>query len=142
MFLFINPRQGALQLLKPAFMIIRDRNSKCLLLLIRGIWVPRGHGVCGIFYRHGPWGHVVAKRVRESVPSSLLCNWQEALTSLTTSVGMDADVGLDRSVDKWRQSCLKAYASIEREIKQNTKIDSFRWGTTALTIVKQRRLSG
>ncbi|KAK0595879.1 hypothetical protein LWI29_010846 [Acer saccharum] len=46
---------------------------------------------CGIFDGHGPWGHVVAKRVRKSVPSSLLCTWQEALTSSTTSVGMDAD---------------------------------------------------
>ncbi|KAK1578917.1 hypothetical protein Q3G72_034166 [Acer saccharum] len=29
------------------------------------------------------------------------------------------------------------YASIDQELKQNTKIDSFRSGTTALTIVKQ-----
>ncbi|KAK6159858.1 hypothetical protein DH2020_003239 [Rehmannia glutinosa] len=27
---------------------------------------------CGIFDGHGPWGHFVAKRVRESMPSSLL----------------------------------------------------------------------
>ncbi|KAK0607501.1 hypothetical protein LWI29_015880 [Acer saccharum] len=66
-----------------------------------------------------------------------VCNWQEALTSSTTSVGMDADMGLDRNVDVWRQSCLKTYASIDQELKQNTKIDSFRSGTTALTIVKQ-----
>ncbi|TXG71666.1 hypothetical protein EZV62_000245 [Acer yangbiense] len=75
--------------------------------------------------------------VRESVPSSLLCNWQEALTSSTASVGMDADVGLDRNVDIWRQSCLKTYASIDQELKQNTETDSFHSGTTALTIVKQ-----
>ncbi|KAK4857324.1 hypothetical protein QYF36_026931 [Acer negundo] len=50
---------------------------------------------------------------------------------------MDADVGLDRNVDIWRQSCLKTYASIDQELKQNTKMDSFRSGTTALTIVKQ-----
>ncbi|KAK2645350.1 hypothetical protein Ddye_020545 [Dipteronia dyeriana] len=55
-----------------------------------------------------------------------------------TSVGMDADVGLDRNIDIWRQPCLKTYASIDQELKQNTKIDSFRSGTAALTIVKQR----
>ncbi|KAH7573520.1 hypothetical protein JRO89_XS03G0164100 [Xanthoceras sorbifolium] len=85
---------------------------------------------CGIFDGHGPWGHVVAKRVRESVPSSLLCNWQETLTS--TSVGMDAD-----QFDIWRQAYLKTYAAIDQELKQHTRIDSFRSGTTALTIVKQ-----
>ncbi|TXG54027.1 hypothetical protein EZV62_019283 [Acer yangbiense] len=83
---------------------------------------------CGIFDGHGPWGHVVAKRVRESLPSSLLCNWQEALTS-TISVSMDVDVGVDRNVDIWRQSCLKTYAAIDHELKQHTKIDSFRSGT-------------
>ncbi|KAI9194894.1 hypothetical protein LWI28_009952 [Acer negundo] len=50
---------------------------------------------------------------------------------------MDVDVGLDRNVDIWRQSCLKTNAAIDQELKQHTKIDSFHSGTTALTIVKQ-----
>ncbi|KAK1567980.1 hypothetical protein Q3G72_018942 [Acer saccharum] len=86
---------------------------------------------CGIFDGHGPWGHVVAKRVKESLPSSLLCNWQETLTSMI-SVGMDADVGVDRNVDIWRQSCLKTYAAIDHELKQHTKIDSFHSGSLTL----------
>lgn len=95
---------------------------------------------CGIFDGHGPWGHVVAKRVRESVPSSLLCNWQETLSS--TSLHMNIDVGLDRNFhhfDIWKQSYLKTYAAIDKELKQHPGIDSFRSGTTALTIVKQVR---
>ncbi|ESR55709.1 hypothetical protein CICLE_v10022462mg [Citrus x clementina] len=94
---------------------------------------------CGIFDGHGPWGHVVAKRVRESVPYSLLCNWQETLLS-STSPAMNVDLDGDRNVlqyDIWKQSCRKTYAAVGQELKQHTGIDSFRSGTTALTIVKQ-----
>ena len=45
---------------------------------------------CGIFDGHGPWGHFVSKKVRESVPSLLLCNWQVnlALTSLGMAIAL------------------------------------------------------
>lgn len=94
---------------------------------------------CGIFDGHGPWGHVVAKRVRESVPYSLLCNWQETLLSSTSpAMNLDLDGNLNvPQYDIWNQSCLKTYAAIDQELKQHTGIDSFRSGTTALTIVKQ-----
>lgn len=97
---------------------------------------------CGIFDGHGPWGHVVAKRVRESVPYSLLCNWQETLLSSSTSLSMNVDLDRDQNIpqyDIWKQSCLKTYAAIDQELKQHARIDSFRSGTTALTIVKQVR---
>ncbi|GKV31427.1 hypothetical protein SLEP1_g40114 [Rubroshorea leprosula] len=93
---------------------------------------------CGIFDGHGPWGHIVAKRVRESVPSSLLCNWQEtvALTSLEPDWDTESDRNL-RLFDVWKQSYLKTYAAIDEELKQHRRIDSFHSGSTALTIVKQ-----
>ncbi|KAJ6323405.1 hypothetical protein OIU76_010835 [Salix suchowensis] len=93
---------------------------------------------CGIFDGHGPWGHFVSKKVRESVPSLLLCNWQENLA--LTSLGMDFEVDLDRNLhqfDIWKQSYLKTYAAIDQELKQHRKIDSFFSGTTAVTIIKQ-----
>ncbi|KAJ6889779.1 protein phosphatase 2C 34 [Populus alba x Populus x berolinensis] len=93
---------------------------------------------CGIFDGHGPWGHFVSKKVRESVPSLLLCNWQENLAM--TSLGMDFEMDLDRNLhqfDIWKQSYLKTYAAIDQELKQNRKIDSFFSGTTAVTIIKQ-----
>ncbi|OMP11874.1 phosphatase 2C (PP2C)-like protein [Corchorus olitorius] len=99
---------------------------------------------CGIFDGHGPWGHIVAKRVRESVPPSLLCNWQKNLTaSSSTSVighGQELDMELNRNIhqfDIWKQSYLKTYSDIDLELKQHPGIDSFRSGTTALTIIKQ-----
>ncbi|KDP27848.1 hypothetical protein JCGZ_18928 [Jatropha curcas] len=93
---------------------------------------------CGIFDGHGPWGHVVSKRVRESVPSSLLCNWQETLA--LTSIDKDFEMELDRDLhqfDVWKQAYLKTYAVIDQELKQNPGIDAFCSGTTGLTIVKQ-----
>lgn len=93
---------------------------------------------CGIFDGHGPWGHVIAKIVSKSIPSLLLCNWQEALA--LSSLDLEFKVELDRSVHQfeiWKQSHLKAYAVIDQELKRRQGIDSFCSGTTALTIVKQ-----
>ena len=93
---------------------------------------------CGIFDGHGPWGHLVAKRVRKSVPASLLCNWQETLAS--TSLDLDFEIEVDRNLhlfDIWKQSYLKTYAAVDQELKHHPGIDSFHSGTTALTLVKQ-----
>ncbi|KAE8076813.1 hypothetical protein FH972_015438 [Carpinus fangiana] len=93
---------------------------------------------CGIFDGHGAWGHIIAKRVRKSLPASLLCNWQETISS--TSLDLDFQVEADRNLrrfDIWKQSYLKTYAAVDQELKHHPGIDSFRSGTTALTIVKQ-----
>ncbi|XP_050216563.1 probable protein phosphatase 2C 34 [Mercurialis annua] len=93
---------------------------------------------CGIFDGHGPWGHVVAKRVKESVPSHLLCNWQETLA--LTSLDMDFEMDFDRNLhqfDIWKQSFLKTYATVDQELKHHPDINAFSSGTTALSIVKQ-----
>ncbi|XP_009369998.1 probable protein phosphatase 2C 34 [Pyrus x bretschneideri] len=93
---------------------------------------------CGIFDGHGQWGHLVSKRVRESLPASLLCNWQETLTS--TSLDPDFEMEMDRNLhgfDMWKQSFLKTYAAIDKELKHSSKLNSYWSGATALTIIKQ-----
>ncbi|KAL2231264.1 probable protein phosphatase 2C 34 [Sesamum indicum] len=93
---------------------------------------------CGIFDGHGPWGHFVAKSVRESMPSSLLCNWQETLVE--ASVDPDFDLESDKKLHRfniWKHSYLKACAAVDQELEQHRKIDAFHSGTTALTIVRQ-----
>ncbi|KAL5850985.1 hypothetical protein ACOSQ4_008998 [Xanthoceras sorbifolium] len=94
--------------------------------------------LCGIFDGHGPWGHFVAKKVRESMPSSLLCNWQETLaqTSLLPDIDLDSDKKHQR-FNIWKHSYVKACAAVDQELVQYRKIDSFYSGTTALTIVRQ-----
>lgn len=103
---------------------------------------------CGIFDGHGPWGHFVAKRVRESMPRSLLCNWQETLAS-QSSLDDDKDIDHVKAVatdnkqhrfNIWKHSYLKTCASIDQELEHNRKIDTFYSGTTALSIVRQGEL--
>lgn len=93
---------------------------------------------CGIFDGHGPWGHYVAKKVRETLPPSLLCNWQETLAR--SSLDPDLDLESDNKghrFDIWKHSYIKACAAVDEELVQHRKIDSFYSGTTALTIVRQ-----
>ncbi|KAI8012434.1 putative protein phosphatase 2C 34 [Camellia lanceoleosa] len=97
---------------------------------------------CGIFYGHGPWGHLVAKRVRKLMPSSLLCNWQEtlALNSLNLNSSTEPDKSLNR-FNIWKQSYLKTCSAIDQDLEQHPGIDSFHSGTAALTIVRQAVLA-
>ncbi|PSS26508.1 Protein like [Actinidia chinensis var. chinensis] len=93
---------------------------------------------CGIFDGHGPWGHFVAKRVRKTMPTSLLRNWQEALAE--ASVSSDFDLESEKKLQRfniWKHSYLKTCAAVDRDLGQHRKIDSFHSGTTALTIVRQ-----
>ena len=46
---------------------------------------------CGIFDGHGPWGHYVAKQVRNSMPLSLLCIWQKILAQATLEPELDLE---------------------------------------------------
>ncbi|KAM7485035.1 hypothetical protein LguiA_001044 [Lonicera macranthoides] len=91
---------------------------------------------CGIFDGHGPWGHLVAKRVRELMPSSLLCNWQEETLAVMEDVDCEWD-GCLPQFDVWKKSYLKTCSAIDQELEHHSGIDSFHSGTTALTIVRQ-----
>lgn len=94
---------------------------------------------CGIFDGHGPWGHMVAKRVRKLMPSSLLCNWQETLelNPLEPYSEKDLDRRSLHQFDIWKQSYLKTFSAIDQDLEQHPSIDSFHSGTTASTIVRQ-----
>ncbi|KAI8555630.1 hypothetical protein RHMOL_Rhmol05G0187500 [Rhododendron molle] len=96
---------------------------------------------CGIFDGHGPWGHFVAKRVRKTMPSTLLCNWQETLAE--ASIDPDLDLDSDNKhhrVNIWKNSYMKTCAAVDQDLGRHRKIDSFHSGTTALTIVRQGEL--
>ncbi|KAF8748865.1 hypothetical protein HU200_012792 [Digitaria exilis] len=90
---------------------------------------------CGIFDGHGPWGHYVAKAVRDSLPPSLLCHWQEALTLASL---IDGEKKLsDCRFDLWKQSYLSACAAVDDELRRSRRLDAFHSGCTALSVVKQ-----
>ncbi|GFZ14537.1 protein phosphatase 2C family protein [Actinidia rufa] len=120
---------------------------------------------CGVFDGHGPYGHLVAKRVRDSLPLKLSAPWEvnkkgdEVLReiSLNTAGSMNSEgisfVSADEdsrpSIDvedmekqseifhTLKESFLKAFKVIDWELKMYTNIDCFCSGTTAVTLVKQ-----
>ncbi|XP_028792217.1 LOW QUALITY PROTEIN: probable protein phosphatase 2C 33 [Neltuma alba] len=120
---------------------------------------------CGVFDGHGPFGHMVAKRVRDSLPLKLSSHWElnaaggEVLKEIsinTTGIMnseeaafVSADEESRTSIDseKWKstpeifrtlkESFLRAFKVMDRELKMHPSIDCFCSGTTAVTLVKQ-----
>jgi serine/threonine protein phosphatase PrpC len=91
--------------------------------------------LCGIFDGHGPWGHYVAKAVRDSLPPSLLCHWQEAL-ALASLIDGEKRLG-DCQFDLWKQSYVATCAAVDDELRRSRRFDAVQSGCTALSIVKQ-----
>ncbi|XP_043689771.1 probable protein phosphatase 2C 66 [Telopea speciosissima] len=116
--------------------------------------------LCGVFDGHGPYGHMVAKKVRDSLPLKLSSLWKvnscsnqsrsvpESMNSEeTASTCMDEewceslDVNDDDELPEMylplKQSLLKAFKLMDKELKMHPTIDCFCSGTTAVTLVKQ-----
>lgn len=120
---------------------------------------------CGIFDGHGPSGHLVAKSVRDSLPMKISAQWEVNTKKndvvqgigLNTSGSMKCEstsfliddevpresVDIDK-IDKQsdfvqtlKDSFVKAYKAMDRELNMYTNIDCFCSGTTAVTLVKQ-----
>eukprot|EP01018_Ginkgo_biloba_P001145 Gb_05168 [translate_table: standard] len=119
---------------------------------------------CGVFDGHGPFGHLVARRVRDSLPSKLCSQWEaamggdEGLKEVSSTVGsMNSDETASITMDEewkeyadaegmekgpemlhaWRESFLKAFKVMDKELRLHPTIDCFCSGTTAVTLVKQ-----
>ncbi|XP_059317506.1 probable protein phosphatase 2C 33 [Lycium ferocissimum] len=112
---------------------------------------------CGVFDGHGPYGHMVAKRVRDALPLKLSTHWEVNIKSedvlreisLNTASSLypedasliSADVEETEKhlevFETLKESFLKAYKVMDRELRSYTNVDCFCSGTTAVTLVKQ-----
>ncbi|KAF9683740.1 hypothetical protein SADUNF_Sadunf04G0045800 [Salix dunnii] len=118
---------------------------------------------CGVFDGHGPYGHLVAKKVRDSLPLIISTHWNPALQSCpsntanapapTTNSEDAASSSMDDeslgSIDvedtevkpdmylPLKKSILKAFKLMDKELKLHPTIDCFCSGTTAVTLIKQ-----
>ncbi|XP_047327666.1 probable protein phosphatase 2C 33 [Impatiens glandulifera] len=113
---------------------------------------------CGVFDGHGPYGHLVAKRVRDCLPLKLSSHWEgnskseinvnSESTSLLAAVDEDEEEEegrasndeRDKNLDIFqdlKELFLKAFKVMDRELKFHTNFDSFCSGTTAVTLIKQ-----
>ncbi|CAH9052902.1 unnamed protein product [Cuscuta epithymum] len=119
-----------------------------------------GATFCGVFDGHGPYGHMVARKVRDSLPLLLNTEWEvmsSANPTCATIVNGD-DIGnsqLDEFIDDdlcesieeaekfpevhvpLKQSILKAFKSMDKELKLHPTIDCFCSGSTAVILVVQ-----
>ncbi|KAJ8621136.1 hypothetical protein MRB53_029665 [Persea americana] len=119
---------------------------------------------CGVFDGHGPFGHMVAKKVRDTLPVKLFTHLKangsdhgslhennSFLGSMnseeTGSISMDDEwcESLDLKENEklpemyltLKQALLKAFKLMDKELKMHPTIDCFCSGTTAVTLVKQ-----
>ncbi|XP_048611870.1 probable protein phosphatase 2C 74 [Brassica napus] len=114
---------------------------------------------CGVFDGHGPYGHVIAKRVRDLLPLKLGSHLESYLSceevlkeiSLNTADRMTSDSVVQISgngesrvynedqdmVQMMLTSIVKAYRFMDKELKMQVDVDCFCSGTTAVTMVKQ-----
>ncbi|KAJ4762372.1 hypothetical protein LUZ62_072747 [Rhynchospora pubera] len=110
---------------------------------------------CGVFDGHGPFGHLVAKRVRDHLPLKLNSHMatediydnasSSALNNIASEeIPLSKDSGSDkeeeRSADFYaamKESFLKAFKVMDKDLRLHGNVDCFFSGTTAVTIVKQ-----
>ncbi|CAA2999015.1 probable phosphatase 2C 33 [Olea europaea subsp. europaea] len=120
---------------------------------------------CGIFDGHGPYGHLVAKRVRDFLPLKLGANWEFDIKSdevrrevslngtdswcskdtsfLPPEESSRASIDLEETekhpevFQTLKESFLKAFKLMDRELRMYSNIECFCSGTTAVTLIKQ-----
>jgi serine/threonine protein phosphatase PrpC len=78
--------------------------------------------LCGVFDGHGPHGHVVARRVRDSLPLRLM--------------SAARDSGADMPAAAWRKAFARAYKAMDKDLRSHPSLDCFCSGSTAVTVLK------
>lgn len=118
---------------------------------------------CGVFDGHGPFGHMVSKKVRDSLPLKLSAQWEldetkkEGLSdassispghqvsppmlvykdSGTSHCGLSRQGSYNDIYVMLKESFLKAFKVMDKELKLHPQIDCYTSGTTAVALVKQ-----
>ncbi|XP_019419630.1 PREDICTED: probable protein phosphatase 2C 33 isoform X2 [Lupinus angustifolius] len=99
---------------------------------------------CGVFDGHGPYGHRVAKAVRDSFPLKLIAQLdlhhknQDRLSDHSSIAGSyNSELDGTDTILTLRESFLKASKFMDKELKLHPDINCFCSGTTAVTLVKQ-----
>ncbi|KAJ8753800.1 hypothetical protein K2173_000054 [Erythroxylum novogranatense] len=104
---------------------------------------------CGVFDGHGPYGHKVARYVRDNLPSKLstAIKLPESNSFNYSEVGIDKDYSKEAgeddskehipSLSSWQAGFLRSFKEMDQELSLDASIDSFCSGSTAVTVVKQ-----
>ncbi|KAI4338914.1 hypothetical protein MLD38_023921 [Melastoma candidum] len=118
---------------------------------------------CGVFDGHGPLGHRVARRVRDGLPKKLSMVIESSSRGIGSSDveaevgdkgdkqqtnadefgreemadGREEDYGENILLSSWEANYVRSFKEMDNELGEDTSIDSYCSGTTAVTIVKK-----
>ncbi|KAJ4914795.1 putative protein phosphatase 2C 1 [Raphanus sativus] len=103
---------------------------------------------CGVFDGHGPHGHLVSRKVRESLPVRLLSfvnSIQSKQNVSNKSDSQEADKKEEEEASEeedklkllWEEAFLKAFSAMDKELRSHPNVECFCSGSTAVTIIKQ-----
>jgi len=102
--------------------------------------------LCGVFDGHGPNGHLVAKKLRDSFPLKLMAQWNPPKSDtantntnfFSTSINdLEPCTVAPTDMAKLRQSFFRACKVMDRDLKLQNKIDCSCSGSTAVILLKQ-----
>jgi len=107
---------------------------------------------CGVFDGHGPYGHLVARKVRDTLPVKLQFFFQTLQSKQNCSKGTRFRRNSSKSAvqeavkegsdeDKlkglWGEAFLKSFKAMDKELRSHPNLDCFCSGSTGVTILKQ-----
>uniref|UniRef100_A0A803Q7A4 protein-serine/threonine phosphatase n=2 Tax=Cannabis sativa TaxID=3483 RepID=A0A803Q7A4_CANSA len=110
---------------------------------------------CGVFDGHGPYGHMVSKKIRDSLPLILSTHWEATFDEQEQEEKEEEeeeedcndnehdhnnnnnDESLPLMYPPLKNAFLKAFKLMDKELKLHPTIDCFCSGSTAVTLVKQ-----
>lgn len=93
--------------------------------------------MCGVFDGHGPYGHHISQRVRDSLPSRLA----EIFEALSMTSGKGGKVNAKRALQgeallaTWREAHLQGFRAVDQSLRTHPSLDPFCSGSTAVTAV-------
>ncbi|KAJ4772116.1 Protein phosphatase 2C family protein [Rhynchospora pubera] len=106
---------------------------------------------CGVFDGHGPYGHKVARYVRDALPTKLCTvikstqgshDSDSVMAKLESSDNSDMKSreksDPDQFIFSWENNLIKAFEDLDQDLKHQTGIDCICSGTTAVSVVKVR----
>ncbi|CAG7908972.1 probable protein phosphatase 2C 1 [Brassica rapa] len=102
---------------------------------------------CGVFDGHGPHGHLVSRKVRESLPVRLLSFVQSKQNGTSKSDSQEAAAKEKEEKEEaseedklkllWEEAFLKAFSAMDKELRSHPNVECFCSGSTAVTVIKQ-----
>ncbi|CAF2309588.1 hypothetical protein BRARA_J00192 [Brassica rapa] len=98
---------------------------------------------CGVFDGHGPHGHLVSRKVRESLPVRLLSFVQSKQSKSDSQEAAKEKEEEEEASEEdklkllWEEAFLKAFSAMDKELRSHPNVECFCSGSTAVTVIKQ-----